>query len=120
MGCKLNIDEFKKRFEKGMYAGLGKVGRTVRDEAIELSPVDTGILRNSMGYKLGKKSVHIGNTVKYASSQEFGTGIYNIQGKGTMKVGYRPQPFLRPAINKHTGKIGRVVALEIIKKLGGK
>lgn len=120
MGCRLNIADFKKKFEKGMYAGLGQVGRTVRDEAIEMAPVDTGTLQESMGYKLGKKTVYIGNAVKYAQSQEFGTGIYNINGKGTMKVGGKPQPFLRPAINKHTGKIGQIVAMEIIKKLGGR
>lgn len=87
--------------------------------AIDLVPVDTGNLRNSISHKVypDEPAVYIGTNNEYAAYVELGTGKYaetggrqdpwvyqDSEGNWHHTHGQRAQPYLRPAItdNKQT------------------
>lgn len=80
----------------------GPVGKAVTRASVKvhrrakhLSPVDTGRLRASIAYEIGKDGRgivgRVGTNVNYARHVEFGTGRM------------RAQPFLRPALSAARG-----------------
>ena len=109
---------------------LELVGELVERDAKLLCPVDLGNLRNSIGHSVDETelSVTIGTNVDYAPYVEFGTGekaengqgrqggwFYEYTGNNGKKgirftKGSKPQPFLRPALNKNVAKIKRILA----------
>jgi HK97 gp10 family phage protein len=98
----------------GTIKSLIEIAAKMASQAKELAPVDKGVLRNSIGYKIEdlntaepqletsvkEKTGIVGTGVEYASYQEFGTK--------KMKA----QPFLRPAVDVIRGNNG----LKVIKK----
>ena len=83
-----------------------KTAADITADAKSFAPVDTGNLKNSIGYDLfnkgGEVGAEIGPTASYAIHQEFGTSRM------------APQPFLNPAFDRHIGNFERAMG-----KLGG-
>ena len=79
-----------------------KVAADVTADAKSFAPVDTGNLKNSIGYDLfnkgGEVGAEIGPTASYAIHQEFGTSRM-----------VAPQPFLNPAFDRHIGNFERAM-----------
>lgn len=105
---KMVIDSINAR----LRVALEGVGLAAEGYAKNLCPVDTGVLRNSIAHTVQDNSVYVGTNVEYAPYVEFGTGIHNTLGGGTLVVpgkdgnpipfhGMRPQPYLKPAIADH-------------------
>lgn len=77
------------QLEAATAKGLEACGMLGEDYAQELSPFDTGRLRNSISHAVDDDTVYIGTNVEYAPYQEMGT--YRMKA----------QPFLRPALEEH-------------------
>lgn len=94
---------------------LERIGQQAEGYAKDISPVDTGMLRNSITHAVdeNRKEVFIGSNSEYAPYVEFGTGIYYPGGRTTPWVykdakgawhttsGQQPQPFIKPAVADH-------------------
>ena len=78
-----------------------KVAADVTADAKSFAPVDTGNLKNSIGYDLfnkgGEVGAEIGPAASYAIHQEFGTSRM------------APQPFLNPAFDRHIDNFERAM-----------
>ena len=83
---------------------------------MDLVPVDTGNLRNSISHKVDpeESAVYIGTNNEYAAYVELGTGKYaetggrqepwvyqDGEGKWHYTHGQKAQPYLRPAVADH-------------------
>lgn len=76
--------------QRSVEKALTMVGIQVRGDAVMMAPVDTGLLRTSIEYKVeGAEYVEIGTSVEYAAFQEFGTSKMEAQ------------PFLTPSVNQN-------------------
>lgn len=73
--------------------------------ATEYAPVDTGNLRNSIGYGTSENEMQVGTNVEYAPYQELGT--YKMAA----------HPYLRPAIENHISEYESILADEVAKLL---
>jgi HK97 gp10 family phage protein len=108
--------EFAKNIEKALLA----VSLYAEGEIKRMAAVDTGALRASITGELqGKTRVRIGSTLNYAVYQEFGTGIYAVNGNGRQTKwrytnrhgktfttrGNKPRPFIMPAIENNIQQI---------------
>ena len=71
--------------------------------------VDTGALRDSIGYAIGDDTVYIGTNNAYAPHHELGTGRYT-QPHAAEKYGIPAVHFLRNAFAKHMKEINRILA----------
>lgn len=124
--------EVEKATEKAMKKAARMIGGAVAGHAVELAPVDTGLLRNSITFALGGQSPAIteyksdkkdkdGNetTGKYAGTAPedekgqvtvyVGTNVYYApyQELGTVKMDARP--FLRPAMENFKNEIEQII-----------
>ena len=61
---------------------LEKIGAHIRDEAKRKCPVDNGILRNSLYYRVEGDSVFVGSQLPYAVFVEYGTGEFHLDADG--------------------------------------
>lgn len=117
------LAQLSKRFDGKILAA----GKFVATAAQYLCPVDTGNLRDSYasGVKLvGPMTVRIGTNVEYAKFVEYGTGVFNPQGRRTPWVyideqgighttsGMKPRPHLLPALVNNKREV-----INIIRKL---
>lgn len=77
---------------------LTSVGLQAENDVRNVTPVDTGNLRNSITsrVKMDENAVYIGTNVEYAPHQELGTS--------KMKAANNGKGFLRYAINTNIGK----------------
>ena len=94
---------------------LERCGEQAEGYAKDLTPVDTGNLRNSITHQVddGESTVYIGTNVEYAPYVELGTGRYTEGGRPTpwtyqddegnwhWTAGNPAQPFLKPAVADH-------------------
>lgn len=110
------IDEL---LPEALAKGLEKAGQIVENSAKKLVAVDDGILRASISHAVDAEnsSVSIGTNVEYAPYVEYGTGIYNPEGRKTPWIyttadgqtyishGQKAQPFLQPAVDSNLDKI---------------
>lgn len=87
-----NLARAIRQIEDGSGKALEKVATQITNQAKMFSPVDTGRLRSSLGYEMGKDSrgvfALVGTLVEYAIHVEYGTWAM------------AAQPFLRPAIHR--------------------
>lgn len=107
-----------KVLDKAAETSVRQVAVNIRDDAKRVCPVDTGSLRKSIRLQVQarpKKNVHkigvsaggyvtnpkSGEKVNYASHVEYGTSRQ------------RPQPFLRPAIERHKKELLKIAGDEI-------
>ena len=69
-----NSEAVKRELERAAIRGLIKASMLVESQAVLLAPVDTGALRNSIGYKVNESELvaYIGTNCEYAIYVEFG------------------------------------------------
>jgi hypothetical protein len=121
------LEKLRERLEVAHLAGEpmrvfgSRAGITVQGEARKLAPVDTGVLRSSIGYQVDSAPVplwaKVGTSVFYAPYQELGTGTL---AEGEV-AGMRHQPpseALDLWASRHGFASGREVA-RIIGRRGG-
>lgn len=108
-----------KLLPEALAKGLEYAGQLVENEAKRKVPVDDGVLRASITHAVDsdKSSVSIGSNVEYAPYVEYGTGIYNTEGRKTTWIyttadgeayishGQKAQPFLQPAVDENLDNI---------------
>lgn len=106
---------------------LKRIGMQAEGYAVDLVPVDTGLLRQSISHavNMGKREVVIGSTSEYAVYVELGTGKYypggrkqpwvyqDAHGKWHRTHGNRPQPYLKPAIVDHLETYKNIITDEL-------
>ena len=111
-----NSDLFQEEFEAACRRALERCGMQAEGYAKDLTPVDTGNLRNSITHKVVDDSVYIGTNNEYAAYVELGTGKYaeggrpdpwvyqDEEGRWHHTHGQRASPYLKPAVadHKHT------------------
>jgi HK97 gp10 family phage protein len=105
---------------EGLNKGIMKTLSNITTEAKSLTPVDTGLLRNSIMWKTQSEESDSGQAPVLRVSPKFlegyvGTAVlYGTYIEfGTRKQ--RPQPYFRPAIALALGKSGQEVA-DLINK----
>lgn len=121
-----------KKTEEAMKKTAQMLGMAIETNAKQLSPVDTGLLRNSITYAVGGQSpanptytdnsgavighyegtatndsdgevtVTVGTNVNYAPYQEL--GHFTVNGNWVA-----PQAFLRPAIQNNMNQIAQII-----------
>ena len=98
-----NKDEVENALEEAVKTALLALGEQASNYARANAPVDTGRLRNSIGYVPlhGEDAVLIGSNVEYAPYQELGTSKMAACNNG--------RGFLRPAINDHVAEYREIV-----------
>jgi HK97 gp10 family phage protein len=122
-----NRAEFRDELEAAVLRALERVGEQAEGYAIELAPVDTGALRQSITHKVDaqEQAVYIGSNLEYAAYVELGTGKYAHGGRKTPWVyqddrgkwhythGQRAQPYLKPAMADHRNTYKNIIIDEL-------
>ena len=123
-----NAPEVLKDFEEACLRALERIGSQAEGYAIDLVPVDTGNLKNSITHTVdeAEKVAYIGTPNEYAVYVEMGTGMYVDGGRKTPWVyqdektgewrtthGQKAQPYLKPAITDHTDTYKNIVKDEM-------
>lgn len=125
--------EAKEALKRQIIAGLTKASLLVEGQAALLAPVDSGELRDSIGYKVDERRLiaYVGTNVDHGLYQEFGTGAYaekgdgrkggwaykDAEGKWVFTKGNRPKPFLRPAFRRNK-KAVKAILEDALRKVG--
>lgn len=113
------------RLEMAIGRGLEACGLKAEAYARELVPKDTGNLRDHITSQVEEHDCYIGVSTMsppYSIYVEFGTGKYSQHGgrqtpwvykdaKGGWHTteGQKPQPFIRPAVENHTGEYRQIL-----------
>ncbi|HEM3437928.1 HK97-gp10 family putative phage morphogenesis protein [Streptococcus suis] len=129
-----NSATVKRELERAAIRGLIKSAMLVESQAVLLVPVNTGGLRNSIGYKVNESELvaYVGTNCEYAIYVEFGTGEFAEAGNGRkggwlykdakgevhFTYGMPPQPYLRPAFRQNQKAIKDILA-DCLRDLGG-
>ena len=123
-----NAPEVLKDFEEACLRALERIGSQAEGYAIDLVPVDTGNLKNSITHTVdeSEKVAYIGTPNEYAVYVEMGTGMYVDGGRKTPWVykdektgewrttrGQKAQPYLKPAIADHIDTYKNIVKDEM-------
>jgi HK97 gp10 family phage protein len=112
-----NSKEILRALNSAFLKALERCGMQAEGYAKDLTPVDTGNLRNSISYRVdaASKKVVIGTNNEYATYVELGTGKYKEGGGGRPDPwvyqddngnwhhthGQKAQPYLKPAVANH-------------------
>lgn len=122
-----NSEKVKEEFAAAVERALWRCGAQAEGYAVDLVPVDTGNLRNSITHKVDtdEPAVYIGTNNEYAAYVELGTGKYAEGGRPTPWVyqddngkwhhthGQRAQPYLKPAVADHTQTYRNIIEDEL-------
>lgn len=108
---------------------LERCGMQAEGYAKDLTPVDTGNLRNSITHQVSEDrlEVYIGTNVEYAPYVELGTGVYaeggggrptpwvyqDAKGQWHWTRGNPAQPFLKPAVADHAQTYRNIIEDEL-------
>lgn len=108
---------------------LERCGLQAEGYAKDLTPVDTGNLRNSITHQVSEngREVYIGTNMEYAPYVELGTGIYaeggggrptpwvyqDAKGNWHWTRGNPAQPFLKPAVADHAQTYRNIIEDEM-------
>ena len=131
-----HVAQVKRATEKAMKQAATMIGGTLAGHAIEYSPVDTGLLRNSITYAIGGESPEKvayksndrdknGKEIPVEEGSYSGTAPQDTSGEVTVYVGtnvqYAPyqelgapninlpaRPYLRPAFENHREEISQI------------
>ena len=87
----------------------GKSVRRAQQELERAKRVDTGALRDSIGFDVSDDTVCIGTNNEYAPHHELGTGRFT-KPHASEKYGIPAVHFLRNAFAKHMREINRILA----------
>ena len=112
-----NSEEVLEALKAAVLRALERCGLQAEGYAKDLTPVDTGNLRNGITHQVSEdgREVCIGTNVEYAPYVELGTGIYaeggggrptpwvyqDEKGRWHWTRGNPAQPFLKPAVADH-------------------
>lgn len=99
-------DKAIKNMEQAISNALTASALLVEGQAKDLTPVDTGNLRNSIAHEVEKKEARVGTNVEYAPFVELGT------------VKMAAQPYLNPALEANKGNIKKIFADAIRREVG--
>lgn len=91
-------DKAIKSVEEAISKALEASALVVEGAAKNLTPVDTGNLRNSITHEMEKAEARVGTNVEYAPFVELGT------------VKMAAQPYLNPALEANKGNIKKIFA----------
>lgn len=122
-----NSQMVKRAFDEACLRALERCGMQGEGYAKDLTPVDTGNLRNSITHKVEPdgKAVQIGTNIEYAPYVELGTGKYTQGGRPDPWVyqddegrwhhthGQRAQPYLKPAVADHKQTYRNIIEDEL-------
>lgn len=114
-------------FHAAALRALERCGSQAEGYAKDLSPADTGNLRNSISHRVDpdEPAAYVGTNTEYAPYVELGTGIYADGGRPTPWVyqddngnwhwtrGNPAQPFLKPAVADHTQTYRNIIEDEM-------
>lgn len=108
---------------------LERCGLQAEGYAKDLTPVDTGNLRNSITHQVSEngREVYIGTNMEYAPYVELGTGVYaeggggrptpwvyqDAKGNWHWTRGNPAQPFLKPAVADHAQTYRNIIEDEM-------
>jgi HK97 gp10 family phage protein len=120
-------DEILAALEAATQRALERCGTQAEGYAVDLVPVDTGNLRNSITHLVDDDTVYIGTNNKYAVYVELGTGKYATGGGGRPDPwvyqddngnwhhthGQRAQPYLKPAVADHKQTYQNIIKDEL-------
>lgn len=92
--------EVTAQLEKAIEIAMEAVGMEAEGDVKEITPVDTGNLRNSITHQYSKKeqAEYIGTAVEYAPYVELGTSRMTAQ------------PYLKPALTNNLEKYKGILA----------
>lgn len=79
-------EEVLEAMKEQLVGALEAIGMDAASTAANKAPVDTGLLKNSIGYAVDDHTVYIGTNVEYAPYQELGTST-GIKGKHFLQFG---------------------------------
>lgn len=120
-----NSKLFQETFAAAIRRALERCGMQAEGYAKDLTPVDTGNLRNSITHKVLEKEVHIGTNNEYAAYVELGTGkeaeggrpdpwVYqDDEGRWHWTAGNPAQPYLKPAVADHKQTYRNIIEDEL-------
>jgi HK97 gp10 family phage protein len=120
-----NSKLFQEEFEAACKRALERCGMQAEGYAKEMTPVDTGNLRNSITHKVVENEVYIGTNNEYAAYVELGTGKYaeggrkdpwvyqDDEGRWHHTNGQRAQPYLKPAVADHKQTYRNIIEDEL-------
>lgn len=123
-----NSSNIMQELKSACLRALERIGSQAEGYAIDLVPVDTGNLKNSLTHQVNEdeQTVTVGTPTEYAPYVELGTGIYTDGGRKTPWVykdektgewrythGQKAQPFLKPAIVNHIETFQNIVKDEL-------
>lgn len=120
-----NSKLFQEAFEAACKRALERCGMQAEGYAKDLTPVDTGNLRNSITHKVVENEVYIGTNNEYAAYVELGTGKYaeggrkdpwvyqDEEGRWHHTDGQRAQPYLKPAVADHKQTYRNIIKDEL-------
>ena len=127
-----NSKEISEKIEEAVLRGLVTCGLTAEKYAKKLTPVDTGLLRNSITYAIsgeeaaidtyedneGKNKGFYSGTAPEESSDKK-KSVYigtNVEYASMVEIGTLradAQPFLKPAVNDHQSKYRKIIENEL-------
>lgn len=125
---KSNAPDVMAKLNEACSRALERIGSQAEGYAIDLVPVDTGNLKNSITHAVDEdeKVVYIGTPNEYAVYVEMGTGQYVDGGRKTPWVykdektgafrtthGQKAQPYLKPAITDHIETYKNIIKDEL-------
>lgn len=114
-------------FQAACLRALERCGMKAESYAVDLVPVDTSRLQQSITHKVdpSEPSVYIGTNAGYAAYVELGTGEYYHGGRPTpwkyqdangnwhWTKGNPAQPYLKPAVADHTKTYRNIIEDEL-------
>lgn len=124
----INTDKVLEALDDAVLRALERIGSQAEGYAIDLVPVDTGNLKNSITHTVdeAEKVAYVGTPNEYAVYVEMGTGLYVDGGRKTPWVykdektgewvttrGQKAQPYLKPAITDHIDTYKNIVKDEM-------
>lgn len=86
-----NSDEVLKALEKAINNGLNRIGLSAVSHATDLTPEDTGYLRNSITYAIGGEETHI---KKYSANKSKTSGEDVREGTYSGKAPKESDPYV--------------------------
>ena len=105
--AKVEVKDYSKdvmsAYSQARERSLEIIGLTAEKYAKEITPVQTGRLRNSITHEVDGKEVFIGSNVEYAPHVEYGT------------IHQKAQPYLIPAATEHSSTYKQIITDEFAK-----
>lgn len=120
-------DEVLNKMHEAVMRSLVRCGQQAHGYAVDLVPVRTGALKNSIAFRVDpdEPAMYLGSASEYAAYVELGTGKHYPGGRPTpwayqdekgdwhWTAGNPAQPFIKPAIADHTETYKNIIKDEL-------